>query len=59
VPYRVVLFTFGSLDETSRAALIAGASSVNVPTGFVANVRVTESAATLTVSSPGTVLMLK
>jgi len=59
LPYSVTLFTFGSLDEASRAALIAGASSVNVPQGFVANVRVTENTATLTVSSPGTLFMLK
>ena len=58
-PAAVPLFTFGGIDGASRAALIAGASSVTPPAGMVAKVRVTDSSAVLLVNSPGIVILLR
>jgi autotransporter-associated beta strand protein len=59
LPASVPLFTFGSIDAASRDALVAGAASLAVPQGYAANVRVTGNAATLTVSAPGLIMMLR
>ena len=59
LPAKVLLFTFGSIDPGSRDALIAGASSVAVPRGMVAFVKVTAANAELQVYSPGTVLIVR
>jgi autotransporter-associated beta strand protein len=58
-PYSRTLFTFGTLDAASRAALRAGAAALDVPRGYAATVRITDSAAVLTVSAPGLILTVK
>jgi hypothetical protein len=59
LPATVPLFTFGSIDPTSRDALIAGASSVAAPAGMVVKVTVSATDAVLAVNAPGTILILK
>jgi autotransporter-associated beta strand protein len=59
LPHFATLFTFASADAATRAALIAGAATVQVPEGFVASVRVSNSAATLAVAAPGLVFMVR
>ena len=58
-PYYQTLFTFGSADAATRAALAAGKDTLTVPAGYVATVRVTPGAAYLSVASPGSVLMVR
>ena len=59
LPYSQTLFTFASTDASSRQALVDGAASLSVPAGYVANVRVTETEATLSVTAPGTLMLVK
>ena len=59
LPYSQTLFTYASADAATRAALAAGAETLSVPDGYVATVRVTDQAATLTVSAPGLILLLQ
>jgi autotransporter-associated beta strand protein len=58
LPYAHRLFSFGSADTATRAAIQASQSSLTVPTGFMPAVRVTADAAYLTVSAPGTLLII-
>ncbi len=59
LPFRTVLFTFGSISTTSRDNLIAGEASIETPAGMHAKVIVSDSTATLTISAPGTLIMLR
>lgn len=59
LPYGATLFTFSSIDTASREALIAGAASLTLPSGYEATVRVTADAAYLSVAAPGTVILLR
>ena len=52
-------FTCNSIDTASREALIAGAASLALPSGYEATVRVTADAAYLSVAAPGTVILLR
>ncbi len=59
MPYAQRLFAFGSADAATRAALHASAGTLAVPVGFAASVHVTADAAYLSVSAPGTVLLVR
>jgi hypothetical protein len=59
LPYSQRLFAFGSADAATRASLVAAAGSLEVPHGFVAKVSVTSTAALLSVSAPGTLMMVR
>ena len=59
LPATVTLFTFGSIDTASDAALTAGVTSVTPPIGMVAKVTVTSSTAVLSVTSPGSLIILR
>ena len=59
LPHTRTLFTFSDIDSASRDALIAGAASLDVPKGYIAKVVFTPTTATLSIITPGTILMLK
>ena len=59
LPYTLTLFTYASADAATRTALAAGAETLSVPDGYVATVRVTDHSATLSVSAPGLILLLR
>jgi len=59
LPYTLTLFTYASADSATRDALAAGAETLSVPDGYVATVRVTDHSATLSVSAPGLILLLR
>ena len=59
LPATIPLFTFGSIGPASRDALVAGLSSLPVPKGYVANMRMTGTSATLTITAPGLLLLLQ
>ena len=59
LPATIPLFTFGSIAPASHDALIAGLSSLTVPKGYVANMRMTGTSATLTITAPGLILLLQ
>ena len=58
LPITKTLFTFGTADAPTRAAL-AAAVTQGVPHGYVATVRLTSNAVCLAVAAPGTVLMVR
>ncbi|MDR2849160.1 MAG: hypothetical protein LBW77_01240, partial [Verrucomicrobiota bacterium] len=58
-PYSATLFTFASADAAAQNALHNALMLTEVPRGFASVVRVTGSAAVLTVAPSGTVLMVK
>jgi len=59
LPYTQQLFSFGSADTATRAVIQASQSSLTVPTGYASAVHLTPATAYLTVSTPGTLLMIK
>lgn len=59
LPATETLFTFGSIGTTSSTALTAGVTSVTPPLGMVAKVIVTSSSAVLSVTSPGSLIILR
>ena len=59
LPYTRTLFTFTDIDTPSRDALLAGAVLLDVPPGYAAKVTFTPTAATLSITNPGLILMLR
>ncbi|MCL1920630.1 MAG: hypothetical protein FWG50_06055 [Kiritimatiellaeota bacterium] len=59
LPAHVPLFTFASIGSDARDALINGVSSLSIPSGMVAKVTVTPTSATLSITAPGTILLLR
>jgi len=57
LPYVRRLFAFASADTSTRAALANSASTLAVPRGYRADVKVSASEARLVVSMPGTLLL--
>ena len=58
-PAVIPLFTFGSIEQASCDALVAGTASLDVPKGYVANVSFKNNTATLSITAPGMILILQ